>query len=212
MRVRGEQPLEVPSGWLVVGDAEAVPCDLSSSAVGFSGTTKPTYRVYGRDGLYVVDTAPRVFQANKRTEFKPVGEIRMKGQALAVCDANESLIRAAQDALGQRRALLLPACDEHYRIWIESKDESSAQERAILAIGPKVTLLLSGPDADEIRGLEQSLARVLRLKGPDKHAQLGVLRGAILGLHRRGCRDPRLRLLASTLKIDLWTEIRRTRQ
>jgi hypothetical protein len=212
MRVRGEQSLDVPSGWLMIGDAEAVPCHPSTSAVGFSGTTKPMYRIYGRDGLYVVDTAPRVFRANRRTEFKPVGEIRLKGQALAVCDANESFVRAAQDALGQGRALLVPASDEHYRIWIESKDESSAVERAILAIGPKVTLLLSGPDADEIRGLEQSLARVLRLKGPDKQAGLRVLREAVLGLHRRGCRDARLRLLASTLDVNLWAEGRRTRQ
>ena len=205
MRTRGVRQFEVESGWLVVGDltAHGYPLDRLVHAVG--GAVPPRYRVYRRGDLFVVDLSPRVFRAGARSDFALYGEFRVQNDLVCIVDATPDELVLCKAALDTGAALLLPLPRGLYEFWIEEKDSSDAASNCILGIGPELTLLLSGVDANQIHRIEKAVAVVLRQKGRRRQEGLERLRTEVMDLHLAGCKDRRLEMIAQVLKLHLPT-------
>jgi hypothetical protein len=206
MRTRGARQVQVESGWLVVGDLTAHGYPLGRLVHAVGGAVPPRYRVYQRGDLFVVDLSPSVFRAGARSDFALHGEFRVQNELVCIVDATPDELALSRAALDSGAALLLPLSQGLYQFWIEEKDSSEAESKCILGIGPELTLLLSGPDANQIHRIEKALAVVLRQKGRRRQEGLESLRTEVMDLHLAGCRDRRLEMIAQVLKLHLPTK------
>ena len=167
---------------------------------GFGGDG--TFSVYRRDNLIVVDTAPRLFKARTRPDFTKVqGQVGVDSGMICFLDTKRDGLTNVE--CGDEFLIELEIENGEYCAWIEEHDTSVSLRRCLLAFGPEPKLFLSGAEADEVGAIEKKVVQFFRAKGPSKLELRQQIESRVIELHLNWCKDRRLQVIASTMKIDL---------
>ncbi|MDV6034635.1 MAG: hypothetical protein F9B45_32000 [Phycisphaera sp. RhM] len=207
MRTRGETEFDVRDGLVVCFDPMFAFAATDVEPFLQIPTNVPFFDNFGGDGSFnvyrspecvVIDTAPRQFRAKTRPEFEKLdGRVGVDSGTIAF--ANASDVPALPDGL----SVSFHLAPGTYRAWSEHNENSFADRRTILAVGPTVQLFLAGADATNINEIETQVAKAIRMKGEQRIKLVSELQQRIVDLHMQGCRDQRLKMLADAVKLTL---------
>lgn len=210
MRTRKTATLEITSGCLLICDPSYIFEPVESAPYVKLPRGSVYFDDFGGDGNFkvhsdgvtiVVDTAPGLFRAKSRSDFSQLkGKVPVDSGMMAFLDGSDIAQSSAQSA---SLLFVTEVPNGTYRVWEEEKDSSWAFRNRILCFGPEVTLLINGPDANELSVIEKEVAQVLRLKGSEKRERLHVVQETLTELHLSGMKDRRLRMLADAVKLTL---------
>lgn len=208
MRIR-KQNIQIRSGSAlicdrcVIGDHASEELDDCARFRSWHGDGD--FSVYSDGDCFFIDLDPRILKAKTRPDLTPLpGQVSVDTAEIGIYDLTEGRYGMANRAIARGSAVviqnLIPGT---YLAWFEEKETARDAFRGVIGFGPKVKMLLNSSAAEQVQELEDRIARAYRLKGDQKHAELAAVRDNLMELHLSGCNDPRLRMLASAVKLDL---------
>lgn len=200
------QTVTVRSGAVLICDPDLVRgCAPAGSATFQLWEGNGDFVVYGLDDAYFVDIDPRIFQAKTRPGLRELpGRVGIDSSYVGIYDLTSGCRHAAADALADGRAIEIgDLVNGDYVAWFEEKGSSQKIYRGVIGFGSKPVLLLNGGHAGQLQEAEDRIARAYRLKGADKQAELQAIATILCDLHLDGCKDARLKMMATSIKLKL---------
>lgn len=163
------------------------------------------FTVYTDGECYFIDVDPRILKAGSRSDLAPVpGRVGIDTAHVGIYDLTPERLHAADDAVADGWAIVLGNLPVgQYVAWFEEKGTSKELFRGVVGFGPRVRMLLNGTSGEILQELEDRIAKAYRMKGRDKVSEIQTIADALVSLHLDGCKDNRLRMLASAVKIEL---------
>lgn len=219
MRIRNKKQFKITSGNLIIADPGFIFPGLDREPYVFIPENAVLMDKFGGDGNFkvyksneavVVDTAPRLFKATKRTNFQKLdNSVGVDSGLICFIDSRKEDLTSIETFEEFYVSLEVP--NGNYFVWREENETSVSHRNSILSFGTTEKLYLSGKDANTIEAIEKEMVSYFRSKGQVKEKIFKELEAKVLHLHWAKSKDPRLSKIALTLNINLPKRIKKNR-